>query len=71
MLNLRLTALIAFLILATASVAAQSAGDRYPFVKDGKVGFIDSEGREVIPVLMSEAGLEFTLEAVFTKRAQA
>ncbi|MDT4954445.1 MAG: hypothetical protein QOJ02_2583 [Acidobacteriota bacterium] len=56
MLNLRLTALIAFSILATASVAAQSAGDRYPFVKDGKVGFIDSEGREVIPAQFSNAG---------------
>lgn len=35
---------------------AQSADDRYPFVRDGKVGFIDSQGREVIPPRFSNAG---------------
>ena len=35
-------------LLAT-TVAAQSANDRYPFVRDGKLGFIDATGREVIP----------------------
>ena len=35
---------------------AQSPDDRYPFVRDGKVGFIDSRGREVIAPQFSNAG---------------
>ena len=27
----------------------QSADDRYPFIRDGKLGYIDSQGNEVIP----------------------
>ncbi len=39
-----------FVWLATAPFAlAQTQGDRYPVVIDGKVGFIDSLGNEVIP----------------------
>lgn len=37
-----------FTVLA-AGLSAQTSDDRYPFVKDGKLGFIDSTGREVIP----------------------
>jgi hypothetical protein len=48
--------IIALLLLTAINAAAQSAEDRYPFVKDGKVGFIDSEGREVIPARFSNAG---------------
>ena len=56
MFNLKPATLIALLLLAAAGAAAQSADDRYPFVKDGKVGFIDSAGREVIPAQFSNAG---------------
>src|SRR5207237_3848419 len=39
----------AFVWLTTAiCVMAQSGGDRYPVVRNGKVGFIDSHGNEVI-----------------------
>jgi WG containing repeat len=45
------------LLIAAPSVGfAQSADDRYPFVRNGKVGFIDSQGREVIPPRFSNAG---------------
>jgi hypothetical protein len=37
-------------------VSAQVTSDRYPFVKDSKVGFIDASGREVIPPRFSNAG---------------
>lgn len=50
------TTLLALLLLLSVSAAAQSAADRYPFVKDGKVGFIDSQGNEVIPAQFSNAG---------------
>ncbi len=33
---------------AAAGLIAQSGSDRYPFVRDGKVGFIDARGKEVI-----------------------
>lgn len=39
--------LIAFALTTVAS--AQAPDDRYPFVKDGKLGFIDYTGKEVIP----------------------
>ncbi len=50
------TGLLALLLLLSINVAAQSADDRYPFVKDGKVGFIDSKGNEVIIAQFSNAG---------------
>jgi hypothetical protein len=56
MLNLKSTALIALLLLTVISAAAQSADDRYPFVKNGKVGVIDAKGHEVIPAQFSAAG---------------
>ena len=38
-----------FVWLTTAiCVMAQTGGDRYPVVRNGKVGFIDSQGHEVI-----------------------
>jgi hypothetical protein len=37
-------------------ICGQSADDRYPFVRDGKLGFIDYQGREVIPPRFSNAG---------------
>jgi hypothetical protein len=38
-----------FVCLTTATcVVAQTGGDRYPFVRNRKVGFIDSRGSEVI-----------------------
>jgi hypothetical protein len=43
MLNLKPTSLISLLLMTAISAAAQSANDRYPFVKNGKVGFIDAE----------------------------
>jgi hypothetical protein len=46
----------ALLVLMSIGAAAQNADDRYPFVKDGKLGFIDSKGNEVIPAQFSSAG---------------
>jgi hypothetical protein len=50
------TVLLLVLIGAPVATWAQSANDRYPFVKDGKVGFIDYQGREVIPPRFGNAG---------------
>jgi hypothetical protein len=56
MFDRKTTALLALLLISSISVAAQSADDRYPFVKNGKVGFIDFQGNEVIPAQFSSAG---------------
>ncbi|MFL6228866.1 MAG: WG repeat-containing protein [Pyrinomonadaceae bacterium] len=56
MLNLRSPFLLALLLFSAVNAAAQSADDRYPIVKGGKVGFIDSQGNEVIPAQFSSAG---------------
>jgi len=56
MLRPRLNALIALLIVIPIGLDAQSADDRYPFVKNGKVGFIDSEGHEIIPAQFGNVG---------------
>jgi hypothetical protein len=54
---MRVFALTILIFLALPStVSAQSADDRYPFVRDGKVGFIDYQGREVIAPRFSNAG---------------
>lgn len=52
----RLTTLLAIFVLTAINPVAQSSDDRYPFVKNGKVGFIDSRGNEVIPAQFSNAG---------------
>jgi WG repeat protein len=51
---LALTILV--LIILPMPAVAQSADDRYPFVRDGKMGFIDYQGHEVIPPRFSNAG---------------
>ncbi len=51
----RILCVVLLLILPT-TVVAQGTNDRYPFVRDNKVGFIDSTGREVIPPRFSNAG---------------
>jgi WG containing repeat len=56
MFRARTSLFILYLLLVGASAAGQSADDRYPFVRDGKVGFIDYQGREVIPPRFSNAG---------------
>ena len=48
------TLFIAFAL--TAAVSAQTSDDRYPFVRDGKLGFIDYAGREVIPAQFQPIG---------------
>jgi hypothetical protein len=53
---LRPITLVAVLISTALAASGQSAEDRYPFGRDGKVGFIDSHGREVIPPRFSNAG---------------
>lgn len=53
---LRSITLIAVLIAACLTVAAQSSQDRYPFGRGDKVGFVDSQGREVIPERFGNAG---------------
>src|SRR5207302_714636 len=55
MLRLATVALISYIALASTGMA-QSPDDRYPFVRDDKVGFIDYQGREVIPPRFSNAG---------------
>jgi WG repeat protein len=51
-----IAALVAVVLIGHAVVYAQYGDDRYPFVRGGKVGFIDHEGREVIPPRFSNAG---------------
>lgn len=53
---LRSIIFIAVLISACPAALAQSAEDRFPFGRSDKVGFIDSQGREVIPERFSNAG---------------
>src|SRR5262245_58072743 len=52
----RFMLLLALAFIGAAISLAQSPDDRYPFVRDGKVGFIDYEGHEVIPPRFSSAG---------------
>ncbi len=53
---LRVTALSIFISCIPVPLSAQTPEDRYPFVRDDKVGFIDHQGREVIPPRFSNAG---------------
>jgi hypothetical protein len=48
--------LIMTLLALAPHVAGQSPDDRYPVVINGKVGFIDYKGREVIPAKFGNAG---------------
>lgn len=43
-------------IVLAANLSAQAADDRYPFVRDGKLGFIDASGKEVIPAQFQPIG---------------
>jgi hypothetical protein len=43
-------------IVLAATLSAQGADDRYPFVRDGKLGFIDASGKEVIPAQFHPIG---------------
>lgn len=43
-------------IVLASTLGAQSADDRYPFVRDGKLGFIDASGKEVIPAQFFPVG---------------
>ena len=43
-------------LLLAAHLNAQTADDRYPFVRDGKLGFIDGSGKEVIPAQFQPIG---------------
>src|SRR2546429_264875 len=52
----KIASAIALLIISPVVVCAQSPQDRYPFGRDDKVGFIDYQGREVIPPRFSNAG---------------
>lgn len=52
----RIAAIIVFLLTTQTVIWGQYGDDRYPFVRDSKVGFIDHEGREVIPPRFSNAG---------------
>jgi len=49
---IRIVIVIALLTMPPL-ICGQSADDRYPFVRDGKLGFIDYQGREVISPLFS------------------
>ena len=65
---MRVLALTILLLILPLTAMAQSADDRYPFVRDGKMGFIDYQGREVIPPRFSNAGFglfDHGLAAVF------
>jgi WG containing repeat len=54
---LRLIACIwALLLVFGSALLAQTASDRYPFIKNDKLGFIDGDGREVIPPQFGNAG---------------
>ena len=42
--------------MLAANLSAQTADDRYPGVRDGKFGFIDASGKEVIPAQFRSVG---------------
>src|SRR5687768_11540475 len=44
-----LPAVLTTVLLTAVLSHAQSADDRYPFIRDGLLGYIDSQGNEVIP----------------------
>jgi len=55
--TLKQQAILTITLLALATcVAGQTSDDRYPVVIDGKVGFIDYKGREIIPAKFGNAG---------------
>lgn len=54
--EINLGALLVLMIAAPLIGCAQSADDRYPFVRDDKVGFIDYQGHEVIPLRFGSGG---------------
>jgi hypothetical protein len=43
-------------IVLAGTLIAQTAEHRYPFVRDGKLGFIDASGKEVIPAQFQPIG---------------
>lgn len=43
-------------IVFAANLSAQAADERYSFVRDGKLGFIDASGKEVIPAQFQPIG---------------
>src|SRR4051812_26595029 len=51
-----ITTFLTILSLTNICASAQSADDRYPIVKNGKVGFIDYQGNEVIPARFGNVG---------------
>jgi len=52
----RIACIWAFLLIFESAILAQTESDRYPFVKNDKLGFIDSRGREVIPPQFGNTG---------------
>ena len=52
-----ITTCIALLLAVQIGADAQSADDRYPFVRRHKLGFIDYQGREVIPPRFGSGGI--------------
>jgi hypothetical protein len=55
--NLRVIACIwALLLVFESALLAQTKSDRYPFIKNDKLGFINGNGREVIPPQFGNAG---------------
>jgi len=53
---LKVTALSIFIVSVPVFLSGQTPEDRYPFGRGDKVGFIDYQGREVIPPRFSNAG---------------
>src|SRR3954453_11815671 len=51
-----ITSLLTILFLTGICALAQSADDRYPIIRNGKVGFIDYQGNVVIPPRFGNAG---------------
>ena len=43
-------------IVIAANLSAQTLDDRYPFVRNGRLGFIDPSGKEVIPAQFHPIG---------------
>src|SRR5260370_40193722 len=44
------------LLMCESALLAQTESPRYPFIKNDKLGFIDGQGREVIPAQFGNAG---------------
>src|SRR6266404_5823502 len=52
----RIACIWVLLLMFESAILAQTESDRYPFIKNDKLGFIDGRGHEVISAQFGNAG---------------